>query len=349
MANQETPRRVFERRSPLSFSSTPVHDTATTNSKESDVQAEESQASMSQTIPGGALQLETICRASEGRFPELAFVLGHTGSDKAQTLTITQRELHCHPPFGHTSRIHIVFTGNDYTVNILGLPFLSGTVHSDTDVYNLCEMFSDQSLYKFCPGIDFNQYKEHYHRVIRYHLKSVRQCTAPFKRVDSVNCKLCFTLPANAPLSEKFSKEVLCPACRKLKLNLDWQRKRTASESPSRKIKRQAASSKAKLTYMSPASQLKRKQNVLMERNSDKRKLSKYQATEVTLSEEQHEEMSTVVNRIEEMSKDELEKVLAEGDAHGVGAQIREIWATDRREQSEQFSEDQARNSVLST
>ena len=88
---------------------------------------------------------------------------------------------------------------------------------------------------------------------------------------------------------------------------------------------------------MSPSSQLKRKQNTLMERNSDKKKLSKYQSTEVTLSEEQHEEMSAVVSRIDEVGKDELEKVFAEGDAHGVGAQIREIWATDRREQ---FSQD---------
>lgn len=112
-------------------------------------------------------------------------------------------------------------------------------------------------------------------------------------------------------------------------------------------MKRQAASSKAKLTYMSPASQLKRKQNVLMERNNDKFKLAKYESTEVTLSEEQHEDMNAVVSKIEEISKDELEKVFAEGDAHGVGTQIREIWTTDRREQLDQFNEDQARNSKL--
>ena len=62
---------------------------------------------------------------------------------------------------------------------------------------------------------------------------------------------------------------------------------------------------------MLPASQLKRKQNFSMERNSDKLKLTKYQNMEITLSEEQHEDMSTVVGKIEEVSKDELEKVFA--------------------------------------
>ena len=350
MADQTTPHRIFERRSRLRYTLT--SNTANSESaEESGEQVEESgeQVEESLSLSTGALQLETICKTGEQRFNGLVFALGPTGTN---TLTITQRELHCHPPFGYTSRVHIVFVGNDYKVNLLGTEFMSGTLYTETDVYNLCEMFSDQSSlspYKFCPGIDWDYYEEHYHSVIRFHLKSVRQCTAPFKRIDSVNCKRWFQLPANAPLADKFSKEVLCRACKRLKLDLEWQRKRTQSESPSRKVKRQAPSSKARLTYMSPSSQLKRKQNVLMERNSDKRKLSKYQNTEVTLSEEQHEEMSAIVRRIEEVGKDELEKVFAEGDAHGVGTQIREIWKTDRREQLEQFSEDQARNSMLFT
>ena len=99
---------------------------------------------------------------------------------------------------------------------------------------------------------------------------------------------------------------------------------------------------------MSPASQSKRKQNSLTERNNDKIKLTKFEKTEITLAEEQHDEMCTIVNRIEEVGKDELEKVFADGDAHGVGAQIREVWVTDRRQQLDQFKADQARNSKLS-
>ena len=99
---------------------------------------------------------------------------------------------------------------------------------------------------------------------------------------------------------------------------------------------------------MSPTSQSKRKQNSLIERNSDKINLTKFEKTEKTLAEEQHDEMCTIVNRIEEVSKDELEKLFANGDAHGVGAQIREVWVTDRRQQLDQFKADQTRNSKVS-
>ena len=136
----------------------------------------------------------------------------------------------------------------------------------------------------------------------------------------------------------------MCSACKRLVTYLEWQLKRTKGESPSRKLKRQAPSSKAKLSYMSPASQLKRKQNVISERNSDKKKLRKYENTEVTLTDDQHEDMCSIVKTIEESSKDDLEKVFADGDIHGVGDKVREVWFTDRRHQLEQFHEDQTKN-----
>ena len=92
---------------------------------------------------------------------------------------------------------------------------------------------------------------------------------------------------------------------------------------------------------MSPSSQAKRKQNILKERGNDKKKLAKYENTEVTLADEQHEEMSTLVNKIEEVGKAELEKIFAEGDSHGVGTQVREVWMTDKRQQLSQFKADQ--------
>ena len=85
-----------------------------------------------------------------------------------------------------------------------------------------------------------------------------------------------------------------------------------------------------------------------MERNNDKVKLTKSEKIEITLAEEQHDEICTIVNRIEEVGKDELQKVFVDGDAHGVGAQIREVWVTDTRQQLDQFKADQTRNSKLS-
>ena len=229
----------------------------------------------------------------------------------------------------------------------MGYHLESGSLHSEAEVHKLCEMMSRKSPYKFCPGIDSQHYEEHYHNAIRFHVKSVRCSTAPFQRVDSLNCKLWYKLPVNAPLADRFKKEVLCSGCKRLKLDLDWQRKRTLMESPERKAKRQAPSSRAKLSTMSPASQFKRKQNAQAERTNDKKKLRKFENTEVTLDEEQHDEMCTIVNKIEEVGKNDLEKAFAEGDAHGVGAQIREVWVTDRRQQTDQFKADQAKNSKL--
>ena len=76
---------------------------------------------------------------------------------------------------------------------------------------------------------------------------------------------------------------------------------------------------------MSPASQLKRKQNTTSERNNDKKKLRKYENTEVTLADDQHEDMCNIVKTIDEVSKDDLEKLFTESDIHGVKDKVREV------------------------
>ena len=51
--------------------------------------------------------------------------------------------------------------------------------------------------------------------------------------------------------------------------------------------------------------------------------------------------MCNVMKTIEEV---DLEKVFVEGDSHGVEDKIRELWLTDKRQQSKQFHADQAKN-----
>lgn len=48
---------------------------------------------------------------------------------------------------------------------------------------------------------------------------------------------------------------------------------------------------------------------------------------EVTLADKQHEKMSAIINK--EVGKNDLEKTFAEGDSHGAGNEIREVWMTD--------------------
>jgi len=83
---------------------------------------------------------------------------------------------------------------------------------------------------------------------------------------------------------------------------------------------------------MYPASQQKRQQNSQYARNLSARKLSKYRESEVTLNEEQHNEMVTIFERTK---SDELDKLFKESNEHGVGELMKAIWFTDKKRQSQ--------------
>ena len=59
---------------------------------------------------------------------------------------------------------------------------------------------------------------------------------------------------------------------------------------------------------MSPGSQLQRKRCVAMERSVDKRKLARYEPTEVTLADQRHTEMCNVMDTIDQVAVEDLEK-----------------------------------------
>ena len=216
----------------------------------------------------------------ERYFPSLAFTLSTDRDSHEPVLVITQRQLAKHPPFGLVSHVHITIKGRKYLVNVLMRTWDSGKLDSLHSIHSLCSKFADNAEYKFCPGLDPEVYQKEYFEKIRYHIESVRQTNSPFIRVDSVNCAMWFLLAPNATAVEKKSKEVKCPACKRLVNDLNCQQRRTLKESPTRKLKRQAASSHAKMSCMSPASQQKRKLNAKVARSSDKLKLAKYQVAD---------------------------------------------------------------------
>jgi len=255
----------------------------------------------------GDLQLELISASIENKFPELFFNVGCGLDDPGKkVLVVTQRVLAYMPPFGYTSRIQVTIQEDgNYRIHVLLQPLEDGIVSNEVEVCALLKKICDAS-YKFCPGIEWSHYHEHYFNTIRFHPKSVHRTEVPFYRVSSVNCNTWFKVPANAPLTAKRSVEVTCSACKRLILDLDWQLQCTTSESPSKKLKRQDASSRARLSYMSPASQVKRKQNAVMEQGLDKRKLARYKNTEITLSEEQHVQMCGVMDVVDQVAIDDL-------------------------------------------
>lgn len=55
--------------------------------------------------------------------------------------------------------------------------------------------------------------------------------------------------------------------------------------------------------------------------------------------------MCRITEIVEEAEKDELDKLFAEGDTHGVGKVLRNAWNTDLRKQQRQFMNDQTTNS----
>ena len=92
---------------------------------------------------------------------------------------------------------------------------------------------------------------------------------------------------------------------------------------------------------MFPASQQKRRSNAQAARSNMMRKLKRYSEADVTLNDDQHEEMCSIVRGI---SDEELGKVLLEGSEHGVGELMKEIWYTDSKRQQQQFVHDQSKN-----
>lgn len=146
---------------------------------------------------------------------------------------------------------------------------------------------------------------------------------------------------------KKEAEAVTCTQCVQLKCNLDCQVKRTQDESPSKRAKRQASSSQARLTYMSPSSQLKCKHNAKVERDNTIQKVKQYEHTEVPLDTDQDDEMNEIVSIIENEFQDELDKLLAEGEKHGVGHKMKEIWRANKQRDPRDFKNDQIFNSEL--
>ena len=92
---------------------------------------------------------------------------------------------------------------------------------------------------------------------------------------------------------------------------------------------------------MSPASQAKQKKLAQYERTSNIRKFKKYEDNEVTLDDEQNDEMCNIVEQIQ---TEDLEALCKEGDEHGVGRLMKDLWIADNERKRQEFSSDQAKN-----
>jgi len=128
----------------------------------------------------------------------------------------------------------------------------------------------------------------------------VRLSEFPFQQVDSQRCFLYFELAHNASRAEKELGVVMYHPYKCLITDLEHQKRKTAQESPERRIQWQNPSSKARLSYMSPASQAKRRKYTQYDRTNTARKLVKFEDSEIQLDDPQNEEMQNIVQSIDE-------------------------------------------------
>ena len=79
------------------------------------------------------------------------------------------------------------------------------------------------------------------------------------------------------------------------------------------------------------------------ERVEDRKRLQKYEHTELTLDDEQSDELSQVVHTISAKSpgREVLSQIFEEAENQGKGQIARDIWESDMRSQ---FHKDQSRN-----
>ena len=66
----------------------------------------------------------------------------------------------------------------------------------------------------------------------------------------------------------------------------------------------------------------------MSERTNFIRKVERYNETDLTLNDEQHDEICAIMDRIDEESVD---KIFLEASEHGVGSLMKDIWFTVHR------------------
>ena len=301
---------------------------------------------ISSLVSSSFLFLEEISKLLQSQD---VFVVTWCSYNEEPCLVLHHKQLYSHPPFTPTSRCKITVTINgEYVVHILLREVESGSILNSPleNIQNLCQKYSPFSTtFKYCPGIGVAEYDE-YKAIIRFDIKGVRMTTnSPFYRVDSNMCEMWHEIPKNASAAKREAEELLCRQCVRLKCNLERQVRRTNEESPSKKLKRQSATSRARLAYMSPTSQAKRKGNQKLSKDSMSRKLSHYFAEKIILDEDQNEELSNVMTVIEDKCRKELDDIFTEGELHGVAHRMRDVWESDKKSDMKLFSQNQSQNS----
>ena len=70
--------------------------------------------------------------------------------------------------------------------------------------------------------------------------------------------------------------------------------------------------------------------------------------TELPLESVQNEQLTLIVSTFMQDHLDELKKIFEEGEKHGVGSKLRDIWSLDAKRECSEFKQDQLHNGRIS-
>ena len=252
---------------------------------------------------------------------------------------------------GPVNAARVVFDSKgDYSLEVLLKSVKAGSWKASepphTEISGILDMLLANSGYVLCPGI--REYDSQYGEYIRFKSKNLRIWGESLERHDSMECLL-WHKPINTKTASSKLQYNVCVSCKRLINHLNIIKNRAVAASPGHKEKWTEPSSNRPLKYLSPASQTER----LLKSSKDRKKLRKTvlkydDPLDVELSGVQDEELTKLVQTIEEKGKEHLEAVFSEADQTGEGSgdELRQAWVRDVSSRKE-FFQDQLKNRKL--
>lgn len=202
------------------------------------------------------------------------------------------------------------------------------------------------SGFVMCPGLaDYDAIMSD----IRFQPSNVKVELWPWRRASAVKCKL-WHKPRKQQSSEQeeMPDENMCGECRFVRRRMLVLRQNRNSMDENERLQRQQASSKVRLSVLSPESQKARQDNVRRERKNFRRVAERMiKRTSFTVNEQQNNELVKLIECLESSKEGQegLKKVFEEAENHkpGTGKVLSEMWQMEK----EDFFKDQRKNGKL--
>ena len=220
--------------------------------------------------------------------------------------------------------------------------------HDDEGLFKLLQQMLPKSKYAVCPGIP--HYVERYSALVRHTVKCLRKITLGDEslRCESVCCLLWHvpTDQRSIPGERLFN---VCAHCKSVDRLLAKDAAAAAACTSDTRIARTLPTSNYPIEMLSPASQKAWMRRIIKNRKNFNAKLDKYSKLCVSLTDEQDNELSAVVSKINKNPpmRSELDEIFLEADKHkeGHGDILQDIWELDSTDK--EFTMDQQKNSEL--